>query len=123
MSNLGPDHHFGAVFEREDKPGHFVMAIIACAAEGLTLAQQHAVRRARRHAHVLGADARRVHLRRSVVADPVDDYLKRIRPGFVLLQAGMAFGLIEGAIKLMEQAETTLHHVNKYLPEQPEHVP
>ncbi len=39
VSNLGPDHHFGAVFELEDKPGHFVMAIVPCASEGLTLAQ------------------------------------------------------------------------------------
>ena len=33
----------------------------------------------------------------------------------------MAFGLIAGAIELMEKARTTLHHVNKYLPDQPEH--
>jgi predicted secreted protein len=32
----------------------------------------------------------------------------------------MAFGLIEGAIGLMEQARSSLGHVNKYLPEQPE---
>jgi alkylation response protein AidB-like acyl-CoA dehydrogenase len=39
----------------------------------------------------------------------------------VLLQTGMAFGLIDGAIELMEQVQGTLAHVNKYLPEQPGH--
>lgn len=120
VSNLGPDHHFGAVFEIEGQPGHFVMAIVPCAAEGLTLAQ---------NTEFVALDGTRtfaVQMRDVlipddlVVADPIDVYLKRIRPGFVLLQAGMAFGLIEGAIALMEQAKTTLHHVNKYLPQQPE---
>ncbi len=46
--------------------------------------------------------------------------MQRIRAGFILLQAGMAFGLIEGAIQLMEQVKGPLGHVNKYLPEQPE---
>ena len=36
-----------------------------------------------------------------VLADPSDAYIKRIRAGFVLLQAGMAFGLIRGCIALM----------------------
>ena len=37
-----------------------------------------------------------------VLADPSDDYIKRIRAGFVLLQAGMAFGLIRDCIALMQ---------------------
>ena len=56
-----------------------------------------------------------------VLADPVDDYIKRIRAGFVLLQAGMAFGLIRDCIALMEQVKGPLGHVNKYLDVQPEH--
>ncbi len=120
VSNLGPDHHFGAVFERDDKPGHFVMAIVPCASLGLTLAQS---------TEFVALDGTRtfaVQMREVfvpdelVVADPIEAYLKRIRPGFVLMQAGMALGLIEGAIRLMEQAMTKLGHVNAYLPEQPE---
>lgn len=120
VSNLGPDHHFGAVFERDDKPGHFVMAIVPCSSEGLSLSQ---------NTEFVALDGTRtfaVQLRDVfipddvIVADPIDAYLKRIRAGFVLLQSGMAFGLIEGAIALMEQAMSTLGHVNRYLPEQPE---
>ena len=57
-----------------------------------------------------------------VLADPSDAYIKRIRAGFVLLQAGMAFGLIRGCIALMNQVKGPLGHVNKYLDVQPEHL-
>jgi alkylation response protein AidB-like acyl-CoA dehydrogenase len=119
VSNLGPDHYFGAVFELEEKPGHCVMAVVSCAAEGVTLAQ---------NTEFVALDGTRtfsVRLRDVflsddlIAADPFTDYLRRIRAGFVLLQAGMAFGLIEGAIELMEQVQGTLGHVNKYLPDQP----
>ena len=59
---------------------------------------------------------------RYVLADPSDAYIKRIRAGFVLLQAGMAFGLIRGCIALMNQTKGPLGHVNKYLDMQPEHL-
>jgi alkylation response protein AidB-like acyl-CoA dehydrogenase len=119
VSNLGHDHYFGAVFELEEKPGHCVMAIVPCAAEGVGLAQ---------NTEFVALDGTRtfsVRLRDVflcddlIAADPFADYLPRIRAGFVLLQTGMAFGLIEGAIELMEQVEGTLSHVNKYLPDQP----
>ena len=57
-----------------------------------------------------------------VLADPSDAYIKRIRAGFVLLQAGMAFGLIRGCIALMNQTKGPLGHVNKYLDVQPEQI-
>ena len=56
------------------------------------------------------------------LADPCDSYIKRIRAGFVLLQAGMAFGLIRDCINLMQQVEGSLGHVNRYLDVQPEHL-
>ena len=55
-----------------------------------------------------------------ILADPADEYVKRIRAGFVLLQAGMAFGLIRDCIKLMQRTRGPLGHVNKYLEVQPE---
>ena len=57
-----------------------------------------------------------------VLADPSDAYIRRIRAGFVLLQSGMAFGLIRGCIDLMNQTKGPLGHVNKYLDVQPEHL-
>jgi alkylation response protein AidB-like acyl-CoA dehydrogenase len=55
-----------------------------------------------------------------IIADPVDDYIKRIRAGFVILQTGMAFGLIRDCIRIMEQTRKAFGHVNKYLDIQPE---
>ncbi len=120
VSNLGPDHYFGAVFELEEKPGHFVFGIVPCAAEGVTLAQNTQFV-ALDGTRTFAVQMRDVFLTDDLIAaDPLDEYLPRIRAGFVLLQAGMAFGLIEGAIQLMEQVNGPLGHVNKYLPEQPE---
>jgi alkylation response protein AidB-like acyl-CoA dehydrogenase len=120
VSNLGPDHHFGAVFQVADDPSRFVMAIVPCANDGVRLAQNNTF---------LALDGTRtfaVQLRDLfvpddiIVADPIDDYLSQIRAGFVLLQAGMAFGLIEASIALMEQVKSLLGHVNRFLPQQPE---
>jgi alkylation response protein AidB-like acyl-CoA dehydrogenase len=120
VSNLGPDHYFGAVFEVEDEPRHFVMAIVPCAAAGVKLVGDHKFV-ALDGTRTFGVQFRDVFIPdRNVLADPIEPYLKRIRAGFVLLQAGMAIGLIRGCIDLMRQAKTSLGHVNKYLEMQPE---
>jgi alkylation response protein AidB-like acyl-CoA dehydrogenase len=120
VSNLGPDHYFGAVFELEDAPRHFVMAVVPCASEGLRLVGDHKFV-ALDGTRTFGVQFREVFIPdANVLADPIESYLKRIRAGFVLLQAGMAIGLIRGCIDLMRQVKSSLGHVNKYLDMQPE---
>ena len=46
-------------------------------------------------------------------------FVKKIRAGFILLQAGMALGLIRDCISIMDEVEAPLGHVNRYLPQQP----
>ncbi|MGZ3409045.1 MAG: acyl-CoA dehydrogenase family protein [Xanthobacteraceae bacterium] len=122
VSNLGSDHYFGAVFEVDDAPKRYVMAVIPCAAEGVSLIGDT------KFVALDGTRTFAVQMRDVIVpdafvlADPSDAYIKRIRAGFVLLQAGMAFGLIRGCIKLMNQTKGPLGHVNKYLDVQPEHL-
>jgi len=121
VSNLGDDHYFGAIFEADDNGcKHNVMAIVPCAAAGVTLSA---------NTKFLALDGTRtfsVQLRDAVipeawiVADPAQEFVKRIRAGFVLLQAGMAFGLIRDCIKLIERTKSRLGHVNRYLEVQPE---
>ena len=36
VSNLGPDHYFGAIFEISDAPKRYAMAIVPCASEALS---------------------------------------------------------------------------------------
>ena len=120
VSNLGDDHYFGAVFEIEDEPGHYVMAVVPCASEGLRLGDNT------KFVALDGTRTFAVQMRdvmipdTHVLADPADDYIKRIRAGFVLLQSGMAIGLIRDCISLMQQMRGPLGHVNKYLDIQPE---
>src|SRR6476620_3760853 len=108
VSNLGTDHYFGAVFEVDGEPAHYAMAIVPCAAEGVSLAGNN------KFVALDGTRTFAVQLRDVtiaddwILADPSDAYIKRIRAGFVLLQAGMAFGLISGCIDLMERVKGPL---------------
>jgi alkylation response protein AidB-like acyl-CoA dehydrogenase len=121
VSNLGSDHYFGGIFEAEDGGGkHNVMAIFPCAADGLTLSAST------KFVALDGTRTFSVQMRDVfvpdawILADPADEYVKRIRAGFVLLQAGMAFGLIRDCMTLMQRTRGPLGHVNKYLEVQPE---
>lgn len=44
--------------------------------------------------------------------------MRKIRAGFVLLQAGMATGLIRDCINIMNEVDAPLGHVNRYLQQQ-----
>lgn len=45
-------------------------------------------------------------------------YLRRIKPGFVLGQTGMGFGVIEGSLKTIRESNVTHSNVNTYLDDQ-----
>jgi len=121
VSNLGSDHYFGGIFEVEnDGDKRNVMAIFPCADEGITLSASTKFV-ALDGTRTFSVQMRDVFVPDSwVLADPADEYVKRIRAGFVLLQAGMAFGLIRDCITLMQRTRGPLGHVNKYLEVQPE---
>ena len=122
VSNLGADHYFGAVFEVEDAPKRYVMAIVPCGGAGVALSDNT------KFVALDGTRTFSVQLRDAlipdafVLADPSDAFIARIRAGFVLLQAGMGIGLIRGCIALMNQVKGPLGHVNKYLDVQPEQL-
>lgn len=120
VSNLGPDHFFGGIFGLQDDPEQRVMAVIDCAGEGVKIVQ---------NTEFVALDGTRtycVQMRDAFIPDamvlaaPITDYIPRIRAGFILLQAGMAFGLIRNCIALMKAERAALGHVNKYIEKQPE---
>ncbi len=45
-------------------------------------------------------------------------FLRRIKPGFVLGQCGIGFGVIEGSLKTIRESNATHAHVNVYLDDQ-----
>jgi hypothetical protein len=119
VSNLGEDHYFGIVFSLPGENDRMVMAVADCSAEGITI---------RANDEFVALDGTRTFAlqfrnafipEEHVLADPIDTYIPKIRAGFILLQAGMAFGMIKSCIDLMEQAGNSLSHVNCYLPDQP----
>ncbi len=71
---------------------------------------------------------RTLNLRFKDVAVPASDVLahpdqfslffKRIKPGFVLGQTGMGFGVIEGCLKTIRESNVSTAHVNVFLDDQ-----
>lgn len=55
-----------------------------------------------------------------VIAAPAAPLLKKIKAPFLLLQCGMAAGIIQGALDSMHEVEGVLGHVNQYLHDRPD---
>lgn len=113
VSNLSEGGWFGVMFETDGKT---VMAIVeADAANGVKLRLDHDFM-------AMGGTATcQVMFRdvfipyRQVIADPAPDFINRIRGGFVLMQCGMAAGMIASSIALIRRMERPLGHVNRFL--------
>lgn len=122
VSNLVEDGYFGTMFH-VDVPGHDapkrVMAIIHAGWAGIKLKLDHDF------VAMGGTATCNVQFRDVFVpdafllGDPAPAFIRRIRPGFTLLQCGMAAGIVKNCVELMKQVEGPLGHVNKYLEKQP----
>lgn len=121
VSNLEERGWFGIVFEEEGAdPAHRVMAVAQAGAEGVRIVEDHDFLSMGGTATV-GVQFRDAFIPDAqILADPIEPYLARIRGGFVLLQCGMALGMVRSSIALMEQVRKPLGHVNGYLDKQPE---
>src|SRR6201986_3488323 len=119
VSNLGEGHFFGTIFEREDAPGELVMFLADCSDPAVTL-QPCKPFLAMDGTGTYGVQFRDVFVPDDLVlAEAAARFVKKIRAGFILLQLGMALGLIKDCINIMEEVAGSLGHVNRYLPQQP----
>lgn len=50
-----------------------------------------------------------------LIADPARPFIARIRAAFILLQLGMALGVVQGSLDSIDEVEPMLGHVNRYL--------
>ncbi|MBB6308270.1 acyl-CoA dehydrogenase family protein [Xanthobacter tagetidis] len=118
VSNLGPDHFFGAVFALEGREGQPVMALIDCADPAVTL------KPCEPFLAMDGTGTYAVQVRDLFIPDDLVlaheamPFVKKMRAGFILLQAGMAFGLMRDCLAMMGEVDGPLGHVNRYLPMQ-----
>lgn len=119
VSNLGEDHVFGTIFENED--GEKVMFIADCANPDIDLLPCDPF------LAMDGTGTYGIHFKDAFVPDSLVlahsamPFVKKIRAGFILLQAGMAVGITRDCIANMERTKSSLGHVNKFLKaQQPE---
>src|SRR5712672_4278804 len=119
VSNLGAGHFFGTIFEIEDRPGEIVMFLADCSDPGITL-QPCKPFLAMDGTGTYGVQFRDVFVPDDLIlAETASPFVKKIRAGFILLQAGMGLGLIKDCIQIMDEVAAPLGHVNRYLPQQP----
>jgi hypothetical protein len=118
VSNLGADHWFGVGIAVEGEGT--MLAAVHGGQPGLTMDQ---------NAHFVALEGTRTFACQfrdvfvpdaEVLAHPreFDAFLKRIKPGFVTMQAGIALGLIDDCIAIVRRFERTHGHVNRYLDDQ-----
>jgi len=121
VSNLQPDHYCGAIAAVSGSDTE-VMFLLRCNAPGVEMRECPSFSAMegtgtytlRLKDCFIGAD--------DIIADPAKPCIARIRAGFVMLQCGMAVGIIQGAIDSMWAVEAQLGHVNQYLEDRPDAV-
>jgi alkylation response protein AidB-like acyl-CoA dehydrogenase len=119
VSNLGPDHLFGTICEREDRPGETVMFLADCSDPAITL-QPCPPFLAMDGTGTFGVQLRDVFVPDDfILAEAAGPFVKKIRAGFILLQNGMGLGLVRDCIAIMGEVGDALGHVNRYLAQQP----
>lgn len=118
VSNLGEGHLFAVGARCES--GGTLLALVQAGERGARLNTS---------AHFVALEGTRTfscQFRKLFVADAdvlahpdqFDAFVRRIKPGFVLLQTGIALGMIEDCIAIVRDAGRTLAHVNAYLDDQ-----
>ncbi|PAF43516.1 acyl-CoA dehydrogenase family protein [Helicobacter sp. 11S02629-2] len=115
VSNLQYGHYLGVIFNVRDK-NHNVMGVVYCDPSTMKLKENI------HYSALEGSATASVILKDyfmsddDVLADPAEPYLVNITPGFILLQAGMAMGVLLSSLDVIKASNQTHHHINKYLP-------
>jgi alkylation response protein AidB-like acyl-CoA dehydrogenase len=117
VSNLTDDTLFACIFEVGNEA---IMALVECGISGLQL---------KRTAKFAALEGRATYSLRfddvylgedAILAYPAQRFARLICAGFILLQLGIGFGIIRGAIDDMRAAGRSLFDTNRYLQDRPD---
>ena len=118
VSNIGEDHL--AIVAASVEDGGYVMFAVRGDTPGVTL------RPCPEFSGMEGTQT--LNIRMKDVEIPAEDvlarpdqfaaYMQTIKPGFVLGQLGMGFGVIEGSLRTIGESNVTIAHVNQFLDDQ-----
>ena len=121
VSNLG-DGHYLAIAAKIADSDDYLMAVVKEGFPGLSF---------KCNAHFIGLEGtgtyscvfRDVFVPNDwVLAAPCEDYVNRIKPGFILTQVGMGLGLVKSCLDLIERSNKQLGHVNCFLDDSVEEI-
>jgi len=120
VSNLGPTHVFTTGCPVAGEDDKLVFFLVDCAQPGFRLVD------CAQFVALEGTRTLACHFKEAFVPDRMvlahpgasADYIRRIKPGMILMQMGMGLGLVDACSAMMHQANRTLAHVNQYLDDQ-----
>ncbi|MDO5666466.1 MAG: acyl-CoA dehydrogenase family protein [Alcaligenaceae bacterium] len=112
VSNLAKDHLIAVTAQTEE--GGYLMFMVSCAEVGIRL-QSCPEFCALEGTGTFNVSFSEVAISESnILAEPdeFESYIKNIKPGFILLQIGMAMGIIDGSLSIIERSNNI---ANAYL--------
>ena len=118
VSNLGDTHVFAASAQLPD--GRYIMFMARGNAPGVTLkpCPEFCGMEGTRTLNVRFADARIEQADLLADAEQFEDFIRSIKPGFILLQIGMGAGVIEACLKTIRDSNLATPKPNAYLDDQ-----
>ncbi|MBV9706155.1 MAG: acyl-CoA/acyl-ACP dehydrogenase [Chloroflexi bacterium] len=121
VSNVDTDHYF-AVGAKIVETNDYLMAIVLGGSQGLSLGSGG-------HFIALeGSSTRSCILRNvfvdkdSILSSPCENFVQRIKPGFILSQTGFGLGLVSSCVELIKRSNKSKRHVNRFLDDQAEDI-
>ena len=121
VSHIGPGQYCGAIASVEGAAGGASRELMFL----LDIDERVTLKPCPAFSGMEGTSTWSVHLKRyfvgadQIIADPVQPFLQGIKAAFILLQAGMATGVVQASLDAMAEVEPVLGHVNQFLQDRP----
>ncbi len=122
VSNVEDGHSFGVCFSTDEDGRNMAAALARLGAQGVS------GRQTTRFIALDGTATKAVTFEDAFIADddlladPLPPFARRIRPGFVLLQTGMAAGLVRDSVARMRALPARTRQINAFLPVGPDDI-